>query len=498
MKALLLLYTVITVVLALPSQTPFSLSPLQQLKDELAGKVSQKQILDMERIWINYQRQNGLETILKKFNQFKSQFQYSLASQDKSESTYSIEVSKASPELLGFDTVKQYTGYFNVNDKDKNYFFWFFESRNDPKNDPLVIWLNGGPGCSSLCGLALELGPSIINATLQPEYNPHAWNSNASVLFLDQPANVGFSYGGNIPITSDQASQDFVEFIKLFYERFPEYVDLDLHISGESYAGHYVPSFANAVHKAGIPLNSILIGNGVTDPVVQLGEKSNMGCGQGGIGKIYTDKECTEYPEKYEKFVPYGELCYKNPNALTCFIAALASPKTPDTGDLNPYDSRVKCGNNSLCYDQTDYLNDYFNLQSVQEALGVEKTYTMCSSNVGSRFVSDFMRPYQTYVADLLDDGIPVLIYVGDKDLVCDWLGNLAWVNKLNYTGHDQFEKTEFKPWYTADGKLAGEVKNHDHFTYLRIYESGHMVPMDQPENSLDMVNRWVRGDFKF
>ena len=50
------------------------------------------------------------------------------------------------------------------------------------------------------------------------------------------------------------------------------------------------------------------------------------------------------------------------------------------------------------------------------------------------------MRPYHTYVADLLDDGIPVLIYVGDKDLVCDWLGNLAWVNKLNYTGHDQFE----------------------------------------------------------
>ena len=132
MKALLLLYTVITVVLALPSQTPFSLSPLQQLKDELAGKVSQKQILDMERIWINYQRQNGLETILKEFNQFKSQFQYSLATQDKSESTYSIEVSKASPELLGFDTVKQYTGYFNVNDKDKTTFSGF-ESRNDPK-----------------------------------------------------------------------------------------------------------------------------------------------------------------------------------------------------------------------------------------------------------------------------------------------------------------------------------------------------------------------------
>ena len=141
---------------------------------------------------------------------------------------------------------------------------------------------------------------------------------------------------------------------------------MDLHISGESYAGHYVPSFANAVHKAGIPLNSILIGNGVTDPVVQLGEVSNMGCGQGGIGKIYTDKECTEYPEKYE-ICTLWRIMLQEPKCFNLFYCCIGLAKTPDTGDLNPYDSRVKCGNNSLCYDQIDYLNDYFNLQSVQE-----------------------------------------------------------------------------------------------------------------------------------
>lgn len=245
-------------------------------------------------------------------------------------------------------------------------------------------------------------------------------------------------------------------------------------------------------------MKSILIGNGITDPIVQLGEVANMGCGKGEIGQIYTDKECQEYPEQYEKFVPYGELCYNHPNVMTCFIAALFSPKQPDKGDLNPYDSRIKCGNNSLCYDQIDYLNDYFNLEWVQEALGVDKSYTMCSSEVGSRFVTDFMRPYQRHITSLLDDGIPVLIYVGDKDLVCDWVGNLAWVNQLNYTNHEEFSKESFKPWITNNGNHAGEVKNYANFTYLRIFDSGHMVPMDQPENSLDMVNRWIRGDFKF
>lgn len=183
---------------------------------------------------------------------------------------------------------------------------------------------------------------------------------------------------------------------------------------------------------------------------------------------------------------------------MTCFIAALFSPKQPDKGDLNPYDSRIKCGNNSLCYDQIDYLNDYFNLEWVQEALGVDKSYTMCSSEVGSRFVTDFMRPYQRHITSLLNDGIPVLIYVGDKDLVCDWVGNLAWVNQLNYTNHEEFSKESFKPWITNNGNHAGEVKNYANFTCLRIFDSGHMVPMDQPENSLDMVNRWIRGDFKF
>ncbi|KAJ7828852.1 serine carboxypeptidase-domain-containing protein, partial [Mycena olivaceomarginata] len=102
-------------------------------------------------------------------------------------------------------SVKQYSGYLDIAD-DKHLFFWFFESRNSPSTDPLVLWLNGGPGCSSSTGLLFELGPcSIANEGKNTTFNKHSWTSSANMIvsrnslvvasltgiqFLDQPVNV--------------------------------------------------------------------------------------------------------------------------------------------------------------------------------------------------------------------------------------------------------------------------------------------------------------------
>eukprot|EP01031_Cornospumella_fuschlensis_P045738 gene45738-55982_t len=94
-------------------------------------------------------------------------------------------------------TVKSLSGYFSVSEQvTKNYFFWFFESRSSPSTDPLVIWLTGGPGCSSQLALLFENGPCKVSEDgLTTTPNPYSWNNNANILWVDQPAGVGFSYG---------------------------------------------------------------------------------------------------------------------------------------------------------------------------------------------------------------------------------------------------------------------------------------------------------------
>ena len=160
-------------------------------------------------------------------------------------SNYNMRGKAVDPSSLGIDDVKQYSGYLDDDEEGKHLFYWFFESRNDPKNDPVVLWLNGGPGCSSLTGLFLELGPSSITKNLSIEFNPYSWNKNASVIFLDQPVNVGYSYSDNAVSNTVAASKDVYALMTLFFKQFPEYAKQDFHIAGESYAGHYIPVFVS-------------------------------------------------------------------------------------------------------------------------------------------------------------------------------------------------------------------------------------------------------------
>merc|ERR1719359_23928 len=94
-------------------------------------------------------------------------------------------------------TVKQHHGYFKVSKKKarnpKNYFYWFFESRKSPKHAPLVLWLTGGPGCSSEIALFTENGPcQVTKDGRTTRVNPYSWNRKANIVFVDQPAGTGF------------------------------------------------------------------------------------------------------------------------------------------------------------------------------------------------------------------------------------------------------------------------------------------------------------------
>ncbi|XP_042425922.1 serine carboxypeptidase 1-like, partial [Zingiber officinale] len=159
------------------------------------------------------------------------------------------------PEGVHFD---QYAGYVTVDRTNgRALFYYFAEAAENSGSKPIVLWLNGGPGCSSLgYGAMEELGPFRVMSDGKTLYrNPYAWNEVANVLFLESPTGTGFSYSNT---TSDYATSgdrrtaiDALVFLINWFERFPEYKGRDLFITGESYAGHYVPQLAHVIlhHK---------------------------------------------------------------------------------------------------------------------------------------------------------------------------------------------------------------------------------------------------------
>lgn len=338
--------------------------------------------------------------------------------------SYSMRSKKVDAAKLGVDKVKQYSGYLDDDEEDKHLFYWFFESRNDPENDPVILWLNGGPGCSSLTGLFMELGPSSIDKDGNVVYNPSSWNANASVIFLDQPVNVGFSYSGGSVSSSTAAAKDIYALLTLFFKQYPQYATQPFHISGESYAGHFIPVMAAEIlshEHRNINLQSILIGNGLTDPLTQYQYYRPMACGETGWPAIVDPQGCTSMDNALPRCESLINSCYESESIWSCVPAtvycnnALIGPYQR-TGQ-NVYDVREKCTGGSLCYDELTYIVEYLNRKDVKEALGVETTgeYQSCNFDINRNFVmgGDWMKPAVKYMPSILEQ-IRVLIYAGN------------------------------------------------------------------------------------
>lgn len=372
----------------------------------------------------------------------------------------------------------------------------FFESRSNPETDPVILWLNGGPGCSSLIGLFQELGPSRILPNQTVEFNPYSWNSNASVIFIDQPVNVGYSYSNSNSTDSTlAAADDLYALLTLFFHEFPEYSKQDFHISGESYAGHYIPGLAYRIVSDETPdvnLKSILVGNGLTDPYTQYAYYRPMACGEGGYDAVVSDSTCKAMDAALPKCQGYIKGCYDGDlqsckNGFNYCNAQFFDPYTGDVYDVRPNSPDPPSGSAT-----------WLNSAKVKEALGVEVdlSYEECDDSVYAGFEStgDWMKPIQDYVPDILAK-IPVLIYAGDADYICNWLGNRAWTKALEWPGKEAYNSAEVQP-LTIGSDEYGKVTTAKNFAFIQIYEAGHMVPMDQPVGSLDMLNRWVSGEW--
>ncbi|KAF8529285.1 peptidase S10 serine carboxypeptidase [Hysterangium stoloniferum] len=416
-------------------------------------------------------------------------------------------------------TVKAWTGYVDVDYGSKHLFFYFFESRGNPERDDVVMWINGGPGCSSATGLLMELGPCNIdmdgssnNGTL---WNPYAWNSNANVFFLDQPVGVGFSYAdfGETIETTEDAAKNVQAFVRIFFESFPQFAGRKFHLSGESYGGKYLPVMAAEIYDQerkrteGVPINlsSVIIGNGITDISTLYPGRYAIACGTAALdAPILEVSTCV----RVQKALPRCQRLL-NDNCIDIFddMACNAAVKFCDaeisaplqTTGRNVYDVSKMCLGDSLCYLEEDRIAAFLNNDTTRGILGIPSrlgTFTGCSNSVGRGFASHLDKwrlPAQYYVSNLLERGIRVLLYAGTYDWQCNWVANWEWSNSLEWSGGSDFRAQSMRDWSVPDKQeVAGQTRTAGKLTFTTLYGAGHMVPHDKPAEALHMIQRWL------
>ncbi|KAL6514587.1 hypothetical protein OROGR_020166 [Orobanche gracilis] len=387
----------------------------------------------------------------------------------------------------------QYSGYVTVDPKAGRSLFYYFAEAIDPCNKPLVLWLNGGPGCSSLGNGALtELGPFRVNPdgkTLW--YNKYAWNNVANVIFLESPAGVGFSYSNTSTDyeTGDRkTAADSYTFLINWLERFPEYKTRDFYITGESYAGHYVPQLADSILRNNkitkqniINLKGIAMGNAYTDYLDQIkGVYEHFWTSALISDEIHEgivkncdfsspSRTCINYADQAD--IAKGRIFIYDIYAPLC-----NSPESPPKSGFDP------------CSDE--YVNAYLNTPKVQKALhanvtGTPEPWAGCSDIVQWQDSPDTVLPL---IKKLMTTGIRIWIYSGDTDGIVPVTTTKYSMPKLGSP-----IKTPWYPWY-YQGEVGGYVVGYRDVTFVTIRGAGHFVPSYKPEQALAFFSSFLEG----
>lgn len=404
--------------------------------------------------------------------------------------------------LLSFTLCKTDSKIFHGEDQDSgildlgngdDIFYWVFHSRTNPSTDPLVFWLTGGPGCSSELAVFYENGPYTINDDLTLKKNEHSWNQNSNLVFVDQPVGTGFSHAKDpthFARNEKMVAENFYRFLLKFYRKFPQFKQRPLYITGESYAGHYIPAIADFIVQnpdEDIKLSGVAIGNGWVSPYDQYPAYAEFSKENNLIGNIqyYALKAAMKVCQGLIKLGVWPVALYE------CQLSSETVLGFPLLPRFNVYDIRRKCDHPPLCYDFGN-MDKFIAREDVRAELGVSnRSWTSCDMIVHTFMLGDWVTNLQSSVVNLLNSKVKVLVYSGDKDWICNWRGGEAWTNSLDWSGKEDFNKDEYKKW-NIGSQAYGEFKNVENLMFLRVYDAGHMVPMDQPQAALEMLNQFT------
>ncbi|XP_051124209.1 serine carboxypeptidase-like 40 [Andrographis paniculata] len=477
---------------------------------EIDAKKHNDQIKALSHIYQEkFQKPNGIDQ--RHFNGSHSQFQaHKLIHPQKNIGQKEKDFIPRLPgQPAGGVPFKQYGGYVAVDPAGGRALYYYFVEAQHPKKSPsqlpLLLWLNGGPGCSSLAyGAMDELGPFRVHSDGKTLYkNNFAWNYAANVLFLESPAGVGFSYSNT---TKDyeksgdrNTAKDNYAFLLNWFERFPEYKGRDFYISGESYAGHYVPQLAHVVHrnnlranKTIINLKGIIIGNAVIDD-----EMDTKGMFEFFESHALVSEETTEQIFKYCNFSPKAidqstrcNTAYEQINSniddidIYNIYAPLCSNPNVTKKPKRISDVSDPCSDN--------YIFAYLNRADVQKALHANVTKLDYYWQPCSDIIKNWRDSPTTVIPllkEFLADGLRVWIFSGDIDGRIPVTSTKKSIKKMNLD-----IKVSWHPWFVA-GEVGGYTQVYEkNMTFATVRGAGHQVPSYQPQRALSLIMHFLDG----
>jgi carboxypeptidase C (cathepsin A) len=424
---------------------------------------------------------------------------------------------------------KSYSGYLTASET-KSLHYVFVESLTDPATDPVVIWFNGGPGCSSLLGFFQENGPIVVDNNGSIYANPYPWNNASNVLYLESPAGVGYSIAGAIDDwkTNDmRQSQDGIKALANWFEKFPEYLPNPLFVSGESYGGVYVPYMTWQIYQYNLVaemknttkmnIQGMMVGNGATNWDFDVSPSFPA-----------TVFNFNLIPSKYLDFMTENNCVYyfndfKNHSGpATC--DAVWDKVQNITGDLFWYDlyrnqpntpllavedrmGKTMVGGVEKTYRRgmtveeytpwmavksksvmNDFLSEYVNDETVRTALHIPvdvQGWEMCSDKLEYSVQAEA----SMWIYPILKGaGIKAMFYSGDTDGAVPTFGTKQWIRELNWE-----VKHEWRAWLTM-GQVSGYIEQYDGLDFITVKGVGHMAPQWAREAVTGMITNWIHG----
>ncbi|KAK0653412.1 Pheromone-processing carboxypeptidase kex1 [Lasiodiplodia hormozganensis] len=416
--------------------------------------------------------------------------------------------------------LKMHAGHVEVNSEHHgNLFFWHYQNRHIANRQRTVIWLNGGPGCSSMDGAMMEIGPYRVTPDQKLVYNNGSWDEFANLLFVDNPVGTGFSYVDTDSYLHelDEMADQFVIFLEKWFAMFPQFMYDDIYIAGESYAGQHIPYIAKAMMernkdaKEKWQLKGLLIGNGWISPVDQY---------LSYLPYAYKNNLLRSGSDAAKKVEAAQSVCVKTLDAGGAghvdvgdceeILSTLLSVTQDRSNDkehqcLNMYDIRLRDTNEACGMNwppDLEQLTPYLRREDVKQAIHIDPAkrtgWQECSGSVSLNFKARNSKPSIEILPDLLKE-LPILLFSGDRDLICNHLGTEDLINNMFFNGGKGFEISpgEIAPRrdWTFEGEPAGVYQEARNLTYVKFFNSSHMVPFDYPRRTRDMLDRFMNVD---